>query len=341
MLSGEAEAVLILKAHSARARKSRSAALARRGYLGFYAFAEWLGDEFAIRLRPGAPAEAGAAVEAPKSVAEAMTFAPDLRLLVAGRLISLHASRPLGKLTATQRKAVEKAARDLGDEVAAPAVLDCLRKLGNEADPDKRIAALCEAAGADVPLFRALPFVWTSNAHRTHLALDQLSTRLLDVPFLPGLWLSLCALYKTSRDLEEAAWRVICGDAVADFTYDGFHSRPGHGDWSATPWIHAVAALKAVRLAGLDPRRAAALKAARAFAAARDRYDGAAHLEGARKLAAKDPGFAWTLTCNAAAFHCRSQKSPPMAAVRFAHDLAAANEWADLTELLSWAITGA
>src|SRR4051812_5206874 len=88
-IPAELEGVLRARSHPARTRKQVAGSLAKRGYIGCYPFAEYMGDEFVVRLLPGRTVVDMPVGEAQRDPLEGRSLSPDLRHWAAARLAGI------------------------------------------------------------------------------------------------------------------------------------------------------------------------------------------------------------------------------------------------------------
>ena len=138
-------------------------------------------------------------------------------------------------------------------------------------------------------------------------------------------------------DITAAAWELIRRDDVFDCTYEV--GRPGtvEGAWKNKPLMVALHWPKKQNPVN-TPIDARLWKAALAYEAAGNKYDGVLHLEYARAIAADDPLSAYTQTANAVAYHYRAKHKVYAEAIGLAHELAKSQGWQELETVLRWSL---
>lgn len=333
-ISKQVAPLLWLEPIAPRARLSAAAALARHGYLGCYPIgnSNYNKESLVLRLRPGrAPAEAS--IVETRGKLDGTTIAHGLRFWAAARLAWIESQAKRAKIPRSQEAALLALAAQFGDDEAMARVLLAVGRLRKVEKRRDRVPPLLEAVDPGSTFYSAVVAATTRIDATLRAWFDNHTELLAAEPIAAGLYVSFHTFYETGVDVTEHAWRVLSADAVADFTYSGL--MPAQGlEWSDAPLLRAVKALSKTKLTGLPKSKAAALKAARAFARNPTKYSGSLHLATAKVLASVDPVKAYGQAANAAAFRARSGGSVPVQAIKIARAIADAQSWADISLIL-------
>ncbi|HMF55933.1 MAG TPA: hypothetical protein VK619_06215 [Pyrinomonadaceae bacterium] len=325
----------MLKMRLSDAISPATASLAQRGYLGCLPFAHDERDEIVLRLLPERDLDDSPVAIAWWSVTEGMTIAPDLSRFVAGRLAQTDMADPDRKISDSTRARLIKFAAEFGDKSSTESLLDSVDEVRSIKDSSVRAGKLWEVACPDDPLCKALAGAWTHRRKEVGDWLKQAMREISDVEIVLRLYVTYHVIYQTGTDVTEEAWKLVAADDVFDPTYTGASYGPTKGAWLSEALTYAIRWLQEQKR--LDPQRTQSelWKAAQAYEDS-ENYDGSEHLAAARKLATENPALAYTHAANAAAFYARETEKTPIEAIIFAHELALANDWKNLSTVLEW-----
>lgn len=328
-----AERFLRLRTRLPDAIAPACASLAQRGYLGFLPFAHIEANEICLRLQPGLPLSQTHVAIALWNVTEALTIAPSIAESVAGVIAYVsRGSKPPAGRDAASLVAYGRAFGSTGAVDAACALLEPVCAMASDLD---RKAAFWAGADPADPVFATLAQAWALAEEAAAAWADAARhDAALDIPL--RIYVCHHVLRRTGVDVTQEAWRLVCADETVDPSYVGTN-RGARRSWMGRPLLRAIQYLQTRQAAGWTPPNPLLWRAAEAYAAAPNAYDGGAHLEAAQALAADDPLQAFVQARNAAAFHAYGAERTPKAAIVFAHDLAVRHGWGDLAVTLGWA----
>lgn len=334
----EFEGLLMMKTRSEEAIPPATASLAQRGYIGCFPIAHIKGDEVVLRLQPGRPLNRTRIAVTYWSFTDGLTISPDLARFIAGRLAQLDTTKSQVLEQEGPRSKLLQFASEFGDTASTERVLDALPRARTLPERNLRSAALWEAADRDEPLFQVLAGAWSRSGAELGDWVNEAITRFPEEELVWRLYVAYHVTEGTGVDVTEAAWKVVMSDALFDATYNGVMPGPALNVWSLAPLVHAAQWLEGRSLQGLDKRRALSLDAARAFAREPEAYSGVEHLEAARALAGEDPTLAYVHAVSAGAFFVRATGKTPAASIVLCHELAQAQGWAELVQVLEWTL---
>jgi hypothetical protein len=332
------EGILMMKTRRADAVSPATASLAQRGYIGCVPFAHIQKDEVVLRLQPGRSLKEARVAVAWGDFTEGLTISPDLEHFVGCRLAQLDAANPALPIGEPERKKLLKFAASFGSTESVERVLDAIPEASALEDGQARSGKLWRAADPDEPLCQVLEGAWTYSGDELGNWVDQAIRRFPEEPIVWRLYVAHHVNNDTGVDISDVAWKLVMSDTVFDANYNGTIPGPTLSGWESAPLIQAAQWLEARKPRGLDRRKSLSLEAARAFAADPESYSGVPHLEAARALVGEDPVLAYTHAANAAVFYVRAKDRTPAASIVLCHDLAKAQGWTELQQVLDWTV---
>lgn len=309
--------------------RSASVELASRGIIGMLPFARYgmlpfelkaPKAQYALRILPEVAFEKGSVVICFEGVPMARTIAQDTSDFVAGALAY---SRARGHaLTNEMKQDLIAFSNQWGDSSNTKIILEAYNL---EAHDEATLLKSCKGKEYFEVFGELLQEDKTLLLDKTKRLLEKYPNNKI----LFSTYADRQIRSASSIDVSEMVWRMIKEDIV----YDSYVVMRTDASWiplkNAIRWLIKSGDRSFLREYPL-------LYEASTAWVQNATYNGEIHLAFAKEVAEVNPKLAYTQTANAAAIYFTKEQKAPKEAIAFAEELAARNQWLELSEVLGW-----